>query len=207
MPSIASNDPCDDDFEDYGYEDDESLYDSYCGCNGEECEYGYSYALDNDFESDDASSYDSSTYTSCDESNSEESDYGFDYDNEESRRKYCCSTSYYGSNSKLENCVENVVHRPIDDLNALISGDHLIERHEYNEAYINQFVERLKHMFHIYGKIEGLCGTMIIHNKSFTNIANSSMVEKLKLKARKHPQSYRIPWSNKKETLEITKKV
>lgn len=45
MSSVGSDDPCDDEFQDYGYEDNESYYDENYGEDedyesyGEECEY------------------------------------------------------------------------------------------------------------------------------------------------------------------------
>lgn len=68
-------------------------------------------------------------------------------------------------------------------------------------------MEERKNMFHIHGKIEGLCGAMIIHNMSFINIASPSKVEHLKLKTRKHPQPCGLSWPNGKRTLEITKQI
>ncbi|PHT68120.1 hypothetical protein T459_27607 [Capsicum annuum] len=237
----SSGDSCDDDFEDYDCEEDENYDDEDCGENknyvsySEECEYGDSYAFNNDLENDDASRYESSTYSSCDTSNSEENDYELDDDNKEILGEYSCSSFYYdskhenGSGSyvcfvreggcrsftkKLRQTVNryatydrNIVYRPNDDMNTLINGDHFVEQHECDEAYIDHFVEQRKNMFHIYDKIKGLCCAMIIHNKSFINIASSSMVEHLKLKARKYSQPYELPWPNEKEILEITKQV
>lgn len=56
MSSVGSDDPCNDNFEDNDYGNNESYYDENYGENedhgsyAEKCEYGGSYAFNNDFE-------------------------------------------------------------------------------------------------------------------------------------------------------------
>lgn len=149
--------------------------------------------LMHDFENDDAPRYESSVYSSQDESNHEESDYDLDDNNEETHREHCCSVFYYNSShsnvyyvggvngrsftkqlrlnvNRYNTYSRKVVHWPSDDLNALIKGDHFVEHHKYDETYIDQFVDKKNNMLHVYSKIEGLYGTMIIHNKSFIKL-------------------------------------
>lgn len=106
---ISIDNSCDNDFEDYCLEDNESYFIEDYGENedyrsySEKCKYADSYAFNNYFENDDASRYVFSTYSSCYAYNSEENDYALDEDSEETLGEYSFSSSHYDSNSKYEN--------------------------------------------------------------------------------------------------------
>jgi len=56
--------------------------------------------------------------------------------------------------------------------------------------------EQRENIFHSRCTVQGKVCSLIIEGGSYTNVASSSMVEKLGLQATAHPHPYKIQWLN-----------
>ena len=81
-------------------------------------------------------------------------------------------------------------------------GDLLVLRRTLSSLKGSQDEQR-ENIFHSRCTIKGKVCSLIIDSGSCTNVASSSMVEKLQLKATAHPHPYTIQWLNQGKGLQV----
>ena len=64
-----------------------------------------------------------------------------------------------------------------------------------------------ENIFHTRCRVQGKICSMIIDGGSYTNVASTTMVEKLGLTTRKHPQPYKLQWLNDSGEVKVIKQV
>ncbi|XP_024015861.1 uncharacterized protein LOC112089116 [Eutrema salsugineum] len=67
--------------------------------------------------------------------------------------------------------------------------------------------DQRENLFHTRCHVMGKVYSLIIDGESCTNVASTTMVEKLGLETRKHPQPYSLRWLNNQRQLKVTKQV
>ena len=67
--------------------------------------------------------------------------------------------------------------------------------------------EQREHIFHTRCHIKDNICNLIIDNESCTNVASTSLAEKLGLSTLKHPNPYRLQWLNDCGDIRVTKQV
>ncbi|XP_024014507.1 uncharacterized protein LOC112088457 [Eutrema salsugineum] len=67
--------------------------------------------------------------------------------------------------------------------------------------------DQRENLFHTQCLVQGKVCSLIIDGGSCTNVASTSMVDKLGLETRKHPHRYNLRWLNNQRQLKVTKQV
>jgi hypothetical protein len=110
-----------------------------------------------------------------------------------------------GDEVETEDEVEVQVAEQEEDFEP-VKGDLLVVQRVLN-AQIDVSVEQHENIFHTRCQIrDKVCG-MIIDNGSCTNVASTTLVEKLGLTTLPHPRPYSLRWLNENGEIRVTKQV
>ena len=64
-----------------------------------------------------------------------------------------------------------------------------------------------KKKFHTRCHIQNMVCSVIIDGGNYTNVASTTLVEKLQMPTSKHPRSYKLQWLNDSEDVRVNKQV
>ena len=102
---------------------------------------------------------------------------------------------------------------PLEDYNDVdvvepVNGDVFVTRRALNmQPNIGGDEEQHEHIFHTRCHIKDNICNLIIDNESCTNVASTSLAEKLGLSTLKHPNPYRLQWLNDCGYIKVTRQV
>ncbi|XP_024011296.1 uncharacterized protein LOC112086558 [Eutrema salsugineum] len=88
-----------------------------------------------------------------------------------------------------------------------VSGELLVARRVLIAQERTKEEDQRKNLFHTRCLVQGKVCSLIIDGGSCTNVASTSMVDKLGLETRKHPHPYNLRWLNNQRQLKVTKQV
>lgn len=98
----------------------------------------------------------------------------------------------------LEDCDDGVEYQ--------VEGETLVVRRTLNAQVKEDDVnEQRENIFHIRCHINGKVCSMIIDGGSYTNVASTTLVEKLSLRTMKHPRPYKLQCLNESVEVKVTK--
>jgi hypothetical protein len=78
-----------------------------------------------------------------------------------------------------------------------LEGESLVARHALNmQIKIDDMEQKRENIFHTRCYVNHKVCSRIIDGRSCTNVASTTLVEKLSLPLLKHPRSYKLQWLN-----------
>ncbi|KAI4339616.1 hypothetical protein MLD38_024534 [Melastoma candidum] len=83
----------------------------------------------------------------------------------------------------------------------------LVIRKGLNANAIAEEVDQREKIFQTRCTVQGKVCHVIVDNGSCTNVASTTMVEKLKLSTKPHPRPYKLQWLSKESDVRVTKQV
>ncbi|PON42377.1 hypothetical protein PanWU01x14_282400 [Parasponia andersonii] len=86
-------------------------------------------------------------------------------------------------------------------------GDLLVARRALSAQVKEDEKVQRENIFHTRCQVQNKVCSMIIDGGSCTNVASTTMVEKLGLPTMKHPQPYKLQWLNDSGELKVNKQV
>ncbi|KAF7835915.1 uncharacterized protein G2W53_010774 [Senna tora] len=94
-----------------------------------------------------------------------------------------------------------------EDVQYPVKGESLVVRRVLNSSVKEESLEQRENIFHTRCLIMGKMCSMIIDGGSCTNVASTTLIDKLGLKCEKHPAPYRLQWLNESGEVKVTKQV
>lgn len=94
-----------------------------------------------------------------------------------------------------------------DGLEYAVEGDALVVRRALNLQVKEDKEEQRENIFHTRCHINGKVCSMIIDGGSCTNVASTTLVDKLGLPTLKHPRPYKLQWLNECGEIKVNKQV
>uniref|UniRef100_A0A2N9FLT0 RNA-directed DNA polymerase n=1 Tax=Fagus sylvatica TaxID=28930 RepID=A0A2N9FLT0_FAGSY len=92
-----------------------------------------------------------------------------------------------------------------DDVEYPVEGESLVARHALSaQVKEDDMVQQRKNIFHTRCHINNKVCCMIIDGGSCTNVAGTTLVEKLNLPTLKHPRPYKLQWLNDYGEIKVT---
>ena len=102
----------------------------------------------------------------------------------------------------LEDCSDND-----ENVEYAVHGESLVARRALNMQVKEDSLEQRENIFHTRCLVGGKVCSLIIDGGSCTNVASTTLVEKLGLKYAKHPNPYRLQWLNNSGEVKVTRQV
>lgn len=119
----------------------------------------------------------------------------------EDREVYCESKYENDSMPPLKDCLNE------KGIEYTTKGESLIAKCALNMQVKEEGLEQRKNILHTRCLIGGKVCIMIIDGRSCTNVASTTLMEKLGLKCVKHSKSYKLQWLNDSGEMKVTKQV
>jgi len=95
-----------------------------------------------------------------------------------------------------------------DEVEYAVEGEALVTRRVLNSQVKEDDMEQQReNIFHTRCLINNKVCSMIIDGGSYTNVASTTLVEKLNLPTLKHPKPYKLKWLNKCGEIRVKKQV
>jgi hypothetical protein len=89
-----------------------------------------------------------------------------------------------------------------------LEGESLVARHALNmQIKIDDMEQKRENIFHTRCYVNHKVCSRIIDGRSCTNVASTTLVEKLSLPLLKHPRSYKLQWLNECGEVKVNKQV
>jgi len=89
-----------------------------------------------------------------------------------------------------------------------VEGESLIARRALNmQIKIDDMEQQRENIFHTRCYVNNKVCSMIIDGRSCTNVASTTLVEKLSLPLLKHPRPYKLQWLNECGEVKVNKQV
>ena len=95
----------------------------------------------------------------------------------------------------------------VDDEEYAVHGDLLVARRALSMQAKAEEDEQRENIFHTRCHVQNKVCSVIIDGGSCTNVASTTMVEKLGLPTIKHPRPYKLQWLNDSGEVRVTKQV
>ena len=95
----------------------------------------------------------------------------------------------------------------VDDEECVVQGELMVARRALSvQAKGDDEVQR-ENIFHTRCHVQNKVCSVIIDGGSCTNVANTTLVEKLGMLTSKHPRPYKLQWLNDSRELRVNKQV
>ncbi|XP_052185202.1 uncharacterized protein LOC127796838 [Diospyros lotus] len=111
---------------------------------------------------------------------------------------------------EIDNKYDNESMPPLEDASGIeypVDGELLVARRALSVQVKTDAKEQRENIFHTRCHVNDKVCSMIIDEGSCTNVASTSLVEKLNLMTLKHPRRYKLQWMNDYGGFKVTKQV